>query len=759
MENQLVINLDDRVTALTIAEHETRQTSKTRTRHEIYQSAFEKNRNNPVILQFAKALAWFLEQKEVIVLESDVLAGHAQYYDYVPSIPVNMVSEFDPSVLPPVKFNIEQEVKAYLTDHQNEIGIEKKASLLDQYAKGIRIKLFKRFGSGHVIAGYDQIIEKGYRFLIDAARQKMTTGHEKEVQYAEAIFIVCQATSEYILRYALKARMVADKALSREAKHRLNEIAAACEWVADNPPRTFFEAVQLVWLTHEVLVYENFTGSMSLGRLDQYLYPFYEHDTKVGKLDLEEASLYIEALWLKLSNLVKGYQNVTLGGYKPDGSDAVNDLTFICMRASRKLKMDQPLLSVRWHPKVTHQFWDEVQALIETGIGFPALFNDEVAIPAKLRLDIDKKDALNYGIVGCVELSIPGKEYANTEGFRFNWAKVLELVLNGGKCTCTSETIDLANNKNLDTFTSFEQFYAWFKDEFQHYLEIGLAATNMLDENFGNHWPNPFLSSLMQGCFQKARDVTAGGTIYNNSSANACGMASLSDSLLAIKNVVFTEELVTLSILADALRNDFQGYERLRAQLQKCPKFGNDDDEVDSFFIELTNLFVRTVEAFNSPRGGRFQVGLYTVSDHAHMGVLTGALPDGRKRGVSLSNGTSPAQGADVLGPTAVVKSVTKIDHRLSGNGLVLDLKFHPDFFKSDKHRQAFRQLIESYFALGGLEIQFNVVSRETLLNAQKNPDQYRNLVVRVSGFSAYFTTLDKPLQDEIIARTEYSYL
>ncbi len=238
-----------------------------------------------------------------------------------------------------------------------------------------------------------------------------------------------------------------------------------------------------------------------------------------------------------------------------------------------------------------------------------------------------------------------------------------------------------------------------------------------------------------------------------------CGMANAADSLMAIQQVVFKDKLVNLSELAEALRNNFEGQQKLHRSLLKCPKYGNDNDEVDAIITDLTNCFIQYVSAFNAPRGGSYQVGLYSVADHASMGKLTGALPDGRKRGLSLANALSPAQGADFLGPTAVIKSITKLDHTLAGNGVVLDLKFHPDFFQSSKHRQAFRQLVESYFALGGLEIQFNVVSRETLIDAQKNPEQYRNLVVRVSGFSAYFTSLDKTLQDEIIARTEYAHI
>jgi len=751
--------LNGPIKELIAGEHGTRQAGKTHMRSVFYHQAYSAHRHDPVELRLAKALAQFLAQKDILVLESDILAGHVQYYDYKPSIPITMPNEFDPSIHPSSLFDVDQEVEAYLTDHVKDGEQAQQAYIFREYSTGIRTKLFKRWGNGHVIAGYDQVLEKGYGWFIQTAQHALNSANADKAVFAQASLIVCEATAAYIIRYADKAREVAKKAVSARAKKRLKRVAVACDWIAYHAPRTFFEAVQLLWLTHEVIIYENFTGSISLGRLDQYLYPFYEKDIKAGDLTFDQASLYIETLWLKFSNLVEGYQNVTLGGCKSDGSNAANDLSVICLRASRKLKLDQPLISVRWNPGIANAFWDEIQAIIETGIGFPALFNDNIAIPAKTRIGINEEDALNYGIVGCVELSIPGKEYSNTEQLRFNWAKVIELILNGGRCTCTGEIIALKTSHDLQDFSSFEQFYAWLKEEFKHYLEIGLSATNMLDKNYGNHWPNPFLSSLMEGCLQNGKDVTLGGTIYNNSVANGCGMANAADSLMAIQQVVFKDKMVNLSELAEALHNNFEGQQKLHKSLLKCPKYGNDNDEVDAIITDLTNFFIQCVSAFNAPRGGSYQVGLYSVSDHASMGKLTGALPDGRKRGLSLANALSPAQGADFLGPTAVIKSITKLDHTLAGNGVVLDLKFHPDFFQSSKHRQAFRQLVESYFALGGLEIQFNVVSRETLINAQKNPEQYRNLVVRVSGFSAYFTSLDKTLQDEIIARTEYAYI
>jgi formate C-acetyltransferase len=288
-------------------------------------------------------------------------------------------------------------------------------------------------------------------------------------------------------------------------------------------------------------------------------------------------------------------------------------------------------------------------------------------------------------------------------------------------------------------------------------LDLGLRGLNILDRNYSKHWPTPFLSTIMTGCLESGHDVTGGSTVYNFSSVNGCGMANVVDALAAVKKIVYEEQIVTLAELAEMLRKNFLGAEVVREELvRQCPKFGNDTDQADQFMTELTDDFSRQVDSYRNPRGGRFQTGLYTVESHAILGKITGALPDGRRKGVALANALSPAQGADINGPTAVVRTITKLDHRMLGNGMVLDLKFHPAFFNGSKHRQAFKALIDTYFQLGGLEVQFNVISRETLVNAQKKPEEYRDLIIRVSGFSAYFVTLDTVLQDEIIARTEH---
>jgi formate C-acetyltransferase len=637
------------------------------------------------------------------------------------------------------------------------------AALLAEFRRGLRAGLFGSGMGGHVIAGYERVLKEGFLALAEAARAQ-----PRSDPFALSSYLVCTAASDYTLRYAAQAEEMAQATADPTHQRHLARIAEACRWVAFHPARTFFEAVQLLWLTHEIIVCEQPSGSLSLGRLDQILYPFYARDLAggqtagqaAGTLTAAEAQELIEALWIKLGGLKRAFQNVVLGGCGPDGRYAANDISFFCLQATRKLRMDQPLLSVRWHPSIPDDFWQEVQGLIQIGTGFPALFNDEVAIAAKGRLGVAPEDAANYAIVGCVELSIPGREFSQTEGLRVNWAKVLDLMLNDGTCSVTGTKMSLKGRHNLAMVGSFDDFLCWYEEELEHFVDLGIRAMNLLDRAFPDCWPYPFLSSTMDGCLAAGRDVTAGSTTYNLSSVNGCGMANVADSLVAIKQAVFDRQRISLPQLAVALRHDFAGAENLREELRsRSPKYGNDHDEPDLILKRLADRFCQQVAGYSNPRGGRFQAGLYTVDAHVHLGKLTGALPDGRHRGLALASALSPTQGLDRSGPTAAIKSATKLDHRLLGNGMVLDLKFHPGFFADAQSQRSFRYLVETYFRLGGMEIQFNVISRETLLAAQKTPEEYRHLLVRVSGFSAYFVDLDRVCQDEIIARTEHMTL
>lgn len=439
------------------------------------------------------------------------------------------------------------------------------------------------------------------------------------------------------------------------------------------------------------------------------------------------------------------------------GENQCNELTLMCMEATLVVRGDQPQLSLRIADNMSDCYWDKAMELIKTGMGFPELYNDNVAVKAKQNVGISKEDAWNYSIVGCVEISAGGKEYSHTEGARFNWAKILEIMLNNGKCSLTGECWNLKHNYSLDSISTFEEFYNWYKEELIYFSQQVCEFIDIASWNYGLYWPVPYTSALMEGCIDKGRDVTSGGTLYNNLTINCVGVASVADALEAIEQLVFRDKVICLRELSNMLKHNFVDSEWLRERMLDCPKYGNDIESVDLKVKDLVDTFTETLrmQKMNYCRGS-FQSGFYTSYFHATMGELTGATADGRRAKTALSSSLSPMAGMDKNGPTAVINSANKIDMSYMGNGMVLDLKFLSGFFDKKEHRKIFRWLVEEYFAQGGMEIQFNTINREELLDAQIRPWVHKNLIVRVSGFSAYFVDLEKVLQDEIIQRTEH---
>ena len=727
-------------------------------RHEAYERAKEAFSDRPRAVQYAEGLSDFLTSKPVCVQTYDLLAGHGQFVDCSASIPLIMDSRFDPGVHPATQFDIEREIACY-TEYCGGSLSRTQEEYLRYLLDASKCGLVKRAACGHVIAGYERVLDLGFGEMARQLERQIEEAQAENRDYFEAMLLTVRAAEAYVGRYESAAAEAKEQAASKEERAALARIESACANIKSRPPQSFFEGVQLVWLLHEMITYENHSGSMSFGRLDQMLYPYYVKDMESGAITGEQAGEWIDALWMKIASTIEGYQNVTLGGCDSQGNAAYNDLTLLCMRASRRLRQDQPLISLRCREDMPEACWDEAQNLIEAGGGFPALFNDEMMIAAKKDLGVSLDDARNYGIIGCVEPSIAGKEYSNTEELRISWAKILDLMLHGGTCPVTGIHMGLAEQKNPDDIHDFEAFYDWYKGELTFCIDKCIQATNMLDSTYSVNFPSPLLSATFEGCVRKGEDASARGPAYCFSTINTCGNANTVDSLLALKQMVFEEGRVGLRELAKILKSDFAGEEGEALMIyarSKCLKYGNDIEEADRFMREITDLFCQTAAAYENSRGGRYQVGLYSVFDHAAFGKNTGALPEGRKKGVSLANAVSPSQGMDTRGPTAALNSALSFSHRQAGNGLVFDLKFSPSFFEKKNSRLIVRALIQSYFERGGMEVQINVVDRETLLEAQKRPQDYRNLLVRVSGFSAYFVSLDPVLQDEIIKRTEY---
>lgn len=682
-----------------------------------------------VIEKKAYVLAGFWLTKPLQFSREDILVGKIKRNSNVNMAPTNL----------------EFELETHIDDGVIDIN------LADVILKSAKMGMFHRAPGKHIIPAYDILIKEGINNRINKVR-RLYNFYQKDADKAcfyQGLYIVLKGFQNLILRYAEKYASETDKSECILVK-TLNNIAYY-------PAGNLREALQLILLSHEAVVDEAGCGSISFGRLDQYLYEYYKKDTDSGLLTKEEAYQLIKAFWIKISELEKSWQNVTIGGCGADGNDASNELTYMCMKAAKEVGRDQPQLSLRICKSTDKKIWNEAFDLVKEGLGFPSLFNDKVAIKAKMNAGISREDATNYGIVGCVELSSGGNEYSHTEAARINMLKLMELVLNNGVCGVTGERYPLVESHLLSSIKTYEDFYDWFKKELRNYLILVCQFLDDVSNNYSKHWPVPFSSSLMNGCIENGRDVTAEGTKYNNLTINLVGIASIADSLEAIEKTVFQEKKIDLESLRNILNSNYEGYDDVRTKLLHCPKYGNGIDSVDDKVKNLVG-YITTIICNKQMRNrnGRFQTGFYSSYFHATMAENTGASPDGRKRGDALSSSLSPMAGMDKSGPTGVINSASKVNMERFGNGMALDLKFTKIFFERKSHIEGLISLTRYYFDKGGLELQFNAVDRETLINAQNNPEKYPDLIVRVSGFSGYFINLEKKLQDEIIRRTEH---
>jgi formate C-acetyltransferase len=703
-------------------------------RRRIFDREQLRHRDKPVIVRLAWGLACYLIERD-LWFENDLLAGCYQFIEYRHSLPFTFL-------------------EAYET-YRNDPDIHIDTALIDESIRMQKVG-FAGIGSGlHVIGG----IERSLKLGIKGMRQVILDSIAKngETDFLKAGLLVLDAAILYIRRYADEAKMLAVRQdTDPERKQKLIAVAKACDWIATEPPETFHEAIQLITLVHEIFCVEQRCGSLSLGRFDKMLYPYYKKDIEAGSLTPELTQDLIEALWLKLADNRWGWQNVTLGGYDSKSGFCCNEITRMCLSASMKLRRDQPQISFRCHPAMPLDIWDNIISLLRLGLGFPSLFNDEVCIKAKERVGVTPEDAEQYGILGCVEVTIPEKEYSHTEGIRINWPKMLDIALHGGRDIITGLKFAQKEPRTLETFISFEDFLRWFKGEFIYYVDFLARAADEMHTAYARHYPIPFLSATMYGCAEKGRDAADAGTIYNHSCINTAGQANLIDSLAAIKKFVFEEKRFTLNEIEKMIAADFEGYEAERQYiLANTPRFGS-DAVCTGLMNEMHNLYCDYLVKLPNKRGGVREVGYYSVESQVYFGSATGALPDGRKRGDILANGIAPVQGTEKHGPLRVLQSVASMDTTYLSNGMALDIKFHPHFFDNPEHCEKFREAVEIYFKLGGMQLQCNVIEKDTLLAAQKEPEKYKDLIVRVSGFSAYFNDLSKAVQDEIIKRTEY---
>lgn len=629
-------------------------------------------------------------------------------------------------------------------------------------------------GVGHISANYEKVLNKGLNAIIDQAEKKLEeinfadSSQLNKMHFLKSVIIANKAVIAFAERFAELAEKMASACQDSERKSELNEIARICRKVPAEPAETFQEALQAFWFIHLVIQIESNGHSISPMRFDQYMNPFLKKDS----ISIEKAQELLDMLWIKFSELNKvrdedstmafaGYpmfMNLIVGGQKRDGSDATNTMSYMILQASANTKLYAPSLSIRIHEGTPDPLYHKAAELSRMGLGYPAYYNDRVIVPALLARGLEREDARDYGIIGCVEPQVGGKTEGWHDAAFYNMAKIIELSLNDGVDKRTGKQIGPKTGK-LETFKSFDDVMNAYKTQTGYFVKLMAAADNAVDMSHAKHCPLPFLSSLVDDCISEGLSLQEGGAHYNFTGPQGVGVANAGDSLTAIKRLVFDDKALTLEELQDALEKDFEGMEDLRQMLvNRAPKYGNDDDYADEIAKEAAFAYCNEVNKYTNPRGGKFQPGLYPASANVPLGSVVMATPDGRKAWTPLADGVSPISGYDSCGPTASVLSVAKLDHEIASNGTLLNQKFHPSALEGEQGLENLKAVTETYFQNGGFHVQYNVISRETLLDAQANPDKYKGLVVRVAGYSAFFTALDKSLQDDILARTEQTF-
>lgn len=738
----------------------------------LYTASHKQTEGEPVMIRRAKATAWILDHVQISIRDDELIAGNRTIK---PRAGI-MSPEMDPYWLlkeldqfptrPQDRFNISEEDKRiyreelfpYWENRSMKDFIN--AQMTDEVKNAVSTQIFSvnqtDKGQGHIIIDYPRLLENGLAALvteIKALRQQ----HPQNSFY-QAVLILLEASQRHILRYAALADEMAADCADEQRRKELETIANISRHNAVHRPEDFWQACQLFWYMNIILQYESNASSISLGRFDQYMLPYYQASLNRGQ-DPQFLQELLESLWVKCNDIVllrstssaryfagfpTGY-TALLGGLTETGRSAVNILSFLSLDAYQNVRLPQPNLGVRVNELIDRPFLRKTAETIRLGTGIPQIFNDEVVIPAFLNRGVSLEDARDYSVVGCVELSIPGRTYGLHDIAMFNLLKVMEIVM-------------LENESNPDI--TWDGLINQIRDKIRYYIKLMVEGSNICDIGHRDWAPVPLLSSFIEDCVQHGQDITAGGARYNFSGVQGIGIANLSDSLHALKGMVFEQKRLSFAELIAVLKANFQTPEgeKIRARLiNRFEKYGNDIDEVDNISADLLRFYCKEVEQYQNPRGGQFTPGSYTVSAHVPLGSVVGATPDGRLAGEQLADGgLSPMLGQDVQGPTAVLKSVSKLDNFLLSNGTLLNVKFTPATLAGDSGLNKLADFLQAFTRLKLQHIQFNVVNADTLREAQQRPQDFAGLVVRVAGYSAFFVELSQEIQDDIIRRTAH---
>lgn len=744
---------------------------------------YQEHEQEPVILKRAHALYNALCELEIGIEPQELIVGNrtkgVRYGVVFPESGISWVDQEletlptrpqDKFIVRPKDIQTFREViKPYWKDKSLEDVLKQRyGEEISAISTVVKINQ-KDHAQGHICPNVREWLEKGPSGLKEEALLHLQSCGEEQRSFYESIVIVMDGVCSFLMRYHDELKKEAEH--HSEWKQDMEEVADICMALSKRPAKTFHEAVQSMWILFVVLHMESNASSFSPGRLDETLYPYYIRDIQEGRLDEQRALDIIECLWLKFNQIVylrnknsakyfAGFPigfNIAIGGQDENGADLCNELSFLCLLAQEHIGLPQPNLSVRLHKNTGDALLKNAVRVVAKGSGMPQFFNDEAIISEMEKLGISRRDALDYAIVGCVELTTQGNNLGWSDAAMFNLNKVLELTLHHGRCLLTKQQLG-PDMGGLDTYETYEELEAAFDAMIDHFIQRMIPACEQVEKAHIDILPSPFLSSVIDDCMERGMDVIRGGAHYNLSGIQMIQVANLADSLAAIKRLVYDKKYIQGNALQHALEHDFEGDEILRQRLlNKVDKYGNDVEWVDMLGAKWASAFRDKLRVYTNYRGGPYHTGMYTVSAHVPMGEHVGASADGRRSGTPLADGgMSAVYGRDLHGPTAVLKSVSRLSCDCTTNGGLLNMKFLPEFFQNEQGIAKFAGFLRTFVDLKIPHIQFNVVRKEDLLAAQKHPEQYSSLTVRVAGYTAYFVELAKELQNEIIARTSY---
>ncbi len=769
-------------------------------RTKYFTDIYKKFEDEAEIIKRSMAVAETLKNMRIFIRDDEMLVGNETGKDLAEKIPFDIYSFRDFVKIRFIKKIRKRKVQPFnISDEEANIVINDlhpfwkgKALIEDRiYVKMVEEKIIEKpvreqaytpnigimtgTSEGHLCVGYEKILKLGYKGIIKEAQSyqdkldKNDPSYEEKYDFYESIKICYEAGILFSRRYSGLALEMAAKETNDTRKKELEKIAELTKKVPEYPPETFHEAIQAIWFTQNIGNIIYYRSVLALGRLDQILYPYFKNDMENKRLTRDIALELIEELNLKLTwNLTMlqeefsmaanaiglNTQTITIGGIDKEGNDAVNELSYLFLEAQKTMKAITTDISVRIHDKTPKKFFIEALKVFQATSGL-AFYNDNVIIPSLIKSGYSEEDAMNYVIIGCVEPTSQGNTVGCTGAMFLNLPGILELVLNNGYSACSRGITGLQTG-DISKFTTFDDFLHAFREQLSFNANLAVKIANIWEEETIKYCQQPFISASIDGCMESGKDLTIGGAKYNFSSITSYGFATFVDSLFAIKKMVYEEKKIALSEFVEILNNNYKEQEDLRQRIiNNYDKWGNDKEEIDNFANEMWDLYCNEIVKHETIRGGRFNPGAYSMGLHVLMGFLTLATPNGRKAYAPISNSLSPVNRVEKNGVTAILKSVAKLNYELATNGVALNIRFHPLSVENEEKLEKMYELMNTYFKLGGMQVQPNVVSTETLKDAQKNPLNYPDLLIKIGGYNAIFVDLGSPIQNEIINRLE----